>query len=148
MKVEFAEGGKPEYPEKNPVCVRLRSTNLSPRAEPRTRCRVVEVGGATYYHYANLPPLACACAYLLFISVNQAERFLYSLPKKTKTKNDVKLSLRSTSSFLCSWLPISKSYRLHLTNLTLRLNESIYTLSGNAKKSITKDQAVCANVFN
>ena len=36
--------------------VRLRSTNLSPRAEPRTRSRVVEVGGATDDHYTNLTP--------------------------------------------------------------------------------------------
>ena len=36
--------------------VRLRSTNLSPHAEPRIRTRVVEVGGANDYHCANLLP--------------------------------------------------------------------------------------------
>ena len=34
--------------------VRLRSTNLGPHGEPGTRSRVVEVGGATDDHHANL----------------------------------------------------------------------------------------------
>ena len=34
VKVEFAEGGKPEYQEKNPR-IRLRSTNVGQREEPR-----------------------------------------------------------------------------------------------------------------
>ena len=50
MKFKFAEGGKPNYLEKNPR-VRLRLTNLSPSAEPRTRSQVVEVGGVTDDHY-------------------------------------------------------------------------------------------------
>mgnify|MGYP001794039472 CR=1 FL=1 len=50
MKFKFAEGGKPNYLEKNPW-VRLRLTNLSPSAEPRTRSPVVEVRGVTDDHY-------------------------------------------------------------------------------------------------
>ena len=38
--------------------IRLRWINLSPRAEPRARTQVVEMGGATDDHYANLTPLA------------------------------------------------------------------------------------------
>ena len=49
VKVEFAEGGKPEYPEKT-LGVRLRSTKISSHAEPRIRSWVVEVGGATDDH--------------------------------------------------------------------------------------------------
>ena len=43
VKVNFAEGRKLECLEK--ALVRLRSTNLSPRAKPRIRSRVIEVGG-------------------------------------------------------------------------------------------------------
>ena len=39
---------------KKTLGVRLRSTYLSPSAEPRTRSGVVEVGGATDDYYANL----------------------------------------------------------------------------------------------
>ena len=34
----------------------MRTPNLSPHAEPGNRSRVVEVGGATEDHYANLTP--------------------------------------------------------------------------------------------
>ena len=46
MKVEFAEGGKPEYLEKT-LGVRLRLTNLSPCAEPGNQSWVVEVESTT-----------------------------------------------------------------------------------------------------
>ena len=40
VKLDSTEGGKPKIPEKKPW-VRLRSTNLSPHANPRnrTQCR-------------------------------------------------------------------------------------------------------------
>ena len=47
--VDFAEGGKLEYPEKT-LGVRVRSTNLCLRAELRNRTRDVEVGGASDDH--------------------------------------------------------------------------------------------------
>ena len=40
-------------PEKT-LGIRLRSTNFSPRAKPRTRSRVVEVGGAIDDRYVNV----------------------------------------------------------------------------------------------
>ena len=42
----FVEGGKPEYPEKNPLW----------SEEPGSRSRVVEVGSASDDRYANLTP--------------------------------------------------------------------------------------------
>ena len=52
-EVEFAQGGKPEYPEQKSLGVKLRLTNLSPLAEPKTRSRIVEVGGLQF----NFTPL-------------------------------------------------------------------------------------------
>ena len=52
--VGFAEGGKPEYPEKTP----RSQTSLSQSAEPGNRSWVVEGTSMSYDSYANLTPSA------------------------------------------------------------------------------------------
>ena len=53
MKVEFAEGGKPEYPEKKPRS-QIEIDKSQPKGRPRIGSQVVKVGGATDDHYGNL----------------------------------------------------------------------------------------------
>ena len=89
MKVKFAEGGKLEQ---KTLGVRLRSTNLSPRAEPRTRSRVMEVGSATDDHYANLTPLLLKNLRKFFVigklfPVQSIPRKAILHYKKTESKN-------------------------------------------------------------
>ena len=52
----LAEGGKPEYPEKNPRG-QIEIDKSQPTFSPRIRSRVVEVGSTNDDHYANLTPV-------------------------------------------------------------------------------------------
>ena len=61
VKLEFAEGGKPEYPGEKPS---ESDWDRQISAHVRTRSRIVEVGGATDVHYANLTPKTTNCANL------------------------------------------------------------------------------------
>ena len=52
----LAEGGNPEYPEKNPRSQIEINKILSPHAEPRIQTRVVEVGGVNDDHQIKVTP--------------------------------------------------------------------------------------------
>jgi hypothetical protein len=53
----FQEGGKPEYPEKNPRSKARTNNKLNPHMTPgRYRTRATLVGGERSHHYANPAP--------------------------------------------------------------------------------------------
>ena len=57
VKVKLAEEGKPEYPDKNPQSqIEIDKFQPMSRTQAKTLSQVVEVGCATYDHYANQTP--------------------------------------------------------------------------------------------
>ena len=135
VKVEFAEGGKPEYLEKNPRS--QIETNLSPLTEPRTRSQIVEVGGVSYDHYTNLTFRVMDCSFLehfIRYSPHSSSGTCFAFPLSNDFSEKLTQKYKTKSLWHCPFkvpnLGIRKVY--FMTHVSSRRSYGVVLLSFNS----------------